>query len=461
METAQPGGAPRPGALPELRLVVLGGGGAAEHPLRVGELILGRADEADVRIEDASISRRHARLVVAEGRLEIEDLGSSNGTRVRGRALEPGERAEITIGDGIELGDSMIVVRRGRVGVRREAAPGAAAEGAERPVPAMAELERIVERVAPSDLSVLVVGETGVGKEVLSEAIHRRSRRAGRPLLRLNCAAFTETLLESELFGYERGAFSGADETRPGLLETAHTGTVFLDEVGELPASIQAKLLRVLEERRVRRVGGREVRDIDVRFVSATNRDLEAESHRGAFRLDLYYRLNGITLAIPPLRERTAEIRGLAVAFAERIAERLGQVRPELSTEAIAYLEAQPWPGNIRELKNAVERAVVLADAVRIEPAHFGAGGGAGAGAAARAGASGTAGAPLSSEPRPGASSGELKSELEAIEKKRILEALERAGGSQRKAAQLLGMARGTLLARLDAYGVPRPKKGR
>ena len=201
----------------------------------------------------------------------------------------------------------------------------------------MRRVQALAERVAAGDINVLILGETGVGKEVLARAIHAASPRAARPLRALNCAALSESLLESELFGHERGAFTGAGQAKPGLLETAPGGTVFLDEVGELPPSLQAKLLRVLETREVLRVGGVRPRTIDVRFVAATNRDLEAEVSRGAFRHDLYFRLNGMTLTIPPLRERPRDLPLLARAFVASDGARRGSPRPpELSAAALA-----------------------------------------------------------------------------------------------------------------------------
>src|SRR5262249_44751342 len=276
----------------------------------------------------------------------------------------------------------------------------------------------LLERVAPGDISVLIQGETGVGKEVFVERLHARSRRADKPLLRLNCGGFTESLLHSEPFGHEKGSFTGADRAKPGLLENADGGSVFLDEIGELPLGLQARLLRVLQDRKVQRVGALEPRAIDVRFLSATNRDLLGEIAAGRFRQDLYYRLAGVTIEIPPLRERVAEIAGLAREFLAGAA-----ARPlHLTTQAIAQLERDTWPGNIRELKNVIERAALLApgDAVDIEHLSL-----AGPGAPA---------------------TGSLHADVDALERKRVLEALEACGGNQTRAAQRLGISRGTLL---------------
>jgi transcriptional regulator with AAA-type ATPase domain len=315
---------------------------------------------------------------------------------------------------------------------------------------AMTEIYRLVDRVAPSNINVLLLGETGVGKEVLAGEIHKRSRRAKGPLLRLNCAALTETLLESELFGHEKGAFTGAVKQKPGLLETARGGSVFLDEFGELPPSLQAKLLRVLEERQVLRVGAVSAIPIDVRFIFATNRDLDAEVARGAFREDLLYRVNAVSIVIPPLRERPSELEPLALRFAEDAARRDGREIPTWTPEAWSALRAWPFPGNIRELKNVVDRAILMAGDSPIDVAALGLG-------------KKTASAPTKA-PTPPSSSNEaplLREERDVAEKRSVLDALERANGNQTQAAKLLGVSRRTLVTRLTAYGLTKPRKKR
>jgi transcriptional regulator with GAF, ATPase, and Fis domain len=230
------------------------------------------------------------------------------------------------------------------------------------------ELQRLIGKVAPTSSTVLILGESGTGKELLARAIHRNSPRANGPFVAINCAALTDTLLESELFGHEKGAFTGAVAQKRGKLEVAAGGTVFLDEIGEMAPLLQAKLLRVLQERQMERVGGTQTVKLDIRMVAATNRDLEEEVRRGIFRQDLYYRLNVVTLKSPPLRERTEDIVPLANHFAKRFSERCGRPITGIAPATRAYLQSYSWPGNVRELENAMERAVVLGSSDTILP---------------------------------------------------------------------------------------------
>jgi DNA-binding NtrC family response regulator len=344
------------------------------------------------------------------------------------------------------------------------------------PNAAIQNLDRIVHRIAGGTISVLVTGETGVGKEVLAERIHKLSRRADKPFLRLNCAALSESLLESELFGHEKGSFTGAVQAKAGLLETADGGTVFLDEIGELPMTIQVKLLRVLEERQVLRVGALKPRFIDVRFLAATNRDLEVEIGRNTFRQDLYFRLNGITLVIPPLRERTSEIPDLATAFLAQAADRNRLPKPAgLTPQALELLCEYGWPGNIRELRNVMERALLLcgggvvdvehlpiekmrasshsipappAPPARRQPAPT-----------APPPIAAAAAPPSSPSPPPAPKPAAPAVAVPPSERDRIIEALVRAGGNQKDAAAILGVSRRTLINRLIQFQIPRPRK--
>jgi two-component system, NtrC family, response regulator AtoC len=307
---------------------------------------------------------------------------------------------------------------------------------------------------------VLLLGETGVGKEVLARWIHSHSPRAKQPFVGINCAAFTESLLEGELFGYEKGAFTGAIQARPGLFEAAGGGTIFLDEIGELPLPTQAKLLRVLEERAVLRVGARTPRAVGARFIAATNRQLAAEVRVGRFREDLFFRLDGISLTIPPLRERPSEIEPLAVTFAQAACQQLERAPLVLAVETLRWLQAHAWPGNVRELKNVIERAVVLCSESSIGPEYLPASfSSAPASAAERALAgSGMAAAStniVSAEMDPA----RFQAQLQSLERARIVEALSRSGGNQTQAAKLLGVSRRTLVARLAELDLPRPRK--
>jgi transcriptional regulator with PAS, ATPase and Fis domain len=312
----------------------------------------------------------------------------------------------------------------------------------------MRRVQALAARAAAGEISVVILGETGVGKEVLTRAIHGSSARAARPLVSVNCAALSESLLESELFGHERGAFTGAAQAKPGLLETAPGGTVFLDEVGELPLALQAKLLRVIEAREIVRVGGVRPRKIDVRFIAATNRDLEAEVQRGAFRRDLYFRLNGMTLVIPPLRERPLDLPHLARGLVIDLAGQAGRRRsPALSDEAMAVLTRHSWPGNVRELRNVIERALLLCEDVTITPAHLGI-------AAVPAAPAGPPAPSIAGDHRVTA-----EARTTDPERLRVLDALAACAGNQSRAARRLGISRKVLIARLDAYGVARPRK--
>jgi two-component system, NtrC family, response regulator AtoC len=593
------------------RLLVFGDGTFASFPLpETGHVTIGRADNADVRINHPSVSRRHAVLHIGPP-LRIEDLGSANGTRVRDVPLAPGEGAEILPGDVIDLGSTMLAVQTGSASARPrrlwthsyfegrleeecgraersgksfavvrihvDGCPAGAVEealdgelgptdlvaaygpneyetllfdsvperadealrrvserirergasirvgiawyprdgrgpealvahacasvrgtqpleGAATPIVvhdgAMQRLHRLVERIASGMISVLLLGETGAGKEVLAAEIHRRSPRHDKPFVRINCAALAESLLESELFGHERGAFTGAVQTKVGLLESAQGGTVFLDEVGELPPSTQVKLLRVIEEREILRVGSVKPRPIDVRFISATNRDLEAEVRRGAFREDLYFRLNGVSLIVPPLRERVSEIERLAKTFVGEACAQAGRPdTPAIAEDALGLLKRYSWPGNIRELRNVVERAVLLCADGPITSEHLPVDK---LGATLLSGANRWGVAPIGAgimQPRsaslslpplsdaspptlrppfgapllgtaddPDGPTVPLRAAVEALERQRILEALQQCGGNQSRAAKLLGMPRRTLVSRLAQYGIPRPR---
>lgn len=318
----------------------------------------------------------------------------------------------------------------------------------------MAQLFELAERIAKSTITVLIQGETGVGKEVVAEAIHGNSDRAQKPLVCVNCAALTETLLESELFGHEKGSFTGADHLKIGLFESAKGGTIFLDEVGEMPAKTQAKLLRVLQSKRIMRVGSNREIDTDVRVVAATNRKLEDLVAKGVFREDLYYRLNAATITVPPLRERRDEVPYLAQSFIEQVCKENGFPPKQISPDAMEILTRYHWPGNIRELKNAIERAVVISEGDTIFKESLT--------------------SKLTSDsydyleapvPPPGMGStvtvaatvvGDMKQVVSAYERDLIIGALKRSDWNQTKAAELLNLPRRTLVSKIKKYGIKR-----
>jgi DNA-binding NtrC family response regulator len=317
----------------------------------------------------------------------------------------------------------------------------------------MQEVLATVERVAPSNSTVLLGGESGVGKDLFARAIHQHSRRAAGPFIKINCTAIPENLLESELFGYEKGAFTGAVSSKPGKFELADKGTIFLDEIGDVPAAIQVKLLRVLQEREFERLGGTKTLKVDVRVVAATNQDLRAALEQGTFREDLYYRLNVVPINIPPLREHKEDIPYLVDHFIARFARESGTTLAEITPAAMKLLIGFHWPGNVRELENIIERAVALSTGTVIDVADirldFSPGKPGGAYASPRASAGDAA--PF---PPEGVT-------LEQFEDEIIKEALHRANGNKSQAARLLGLSRNALRYRLSKIGIPDELDGR
>ena len=442
-------------------------GGFASFPLPAdGKAVIGRLKECEIRIDHPSVSRKHAELFVGESP-RIVDLGSFNGTRVGGVRLAPNEPTAVSFQTVIEIGSAYIVLERAATEGSPAGLPGRpfSSTSASDPIvldERMKQLHRLLSAVAQGTISVLLLGETGVGKEVVARSIHRYSPRSAGPFVSINCAAIPEALLESELFGHERGAFTGAVKERAGLLEAAHGGTLFLDEIGEMPLPAQAKLLRAIELRQVVRVGGVRARTVDVRFISATNRDLEGLIAARMFRKDLLFRLNGVSVTVPPLRERGAELESLALRFLGELAKSLGRPGLTITGDALLALRRHTWPGNIRELRNVIERAALICAGNEIRPEHL------------AIEAQQVEAAPETYAPPPPPSreaitdppagyesdgAGGLPGELQALERQRILEALERCAGNQTRAAAMLGMSRRVLIHRLEAYGVPRPRK--
>ncbi len=441
------------------RVVAFWEGGFGTFTLpRAGKVTIGRLNECEIRIDHPSVSRQHAELHVGPP-LTVVDLGSFNGTRVAGTRVPPNQATVVPARAVIEIGSTFLVVEGADNAASRATLPPPPPRGGDEPDlvvvdERMKQLHRLLRTVSQGTISVVLLGETGVGKEVIARAIHRYSPRASRPFVSINCAAIPEALLESELFGHERGAFTGAVKDKVGLLETAVGGTLLLDEVGEMPLPAQAKLLRAIETREIVRVGGVKTRPVDVRFVAATNRDLEQLVEARVFRRDLYFRLNGISVTVPPLRERTSELEGMARKFVAEFARTLGRGERVLSAEAIAALKRQSWPGNVRELRNVIERAVLLGEGreIRAEDLSLGA-----AGVPPSIEDMEEIDAELEDEAPP--SGGSLSDEVRAMERRRILEALEQCAGNQTRAAEKLGITRRALIHRLETYGVPRPRK--
>ena len=306
--------------------------------------------------------------------------------------------------------------------------------------PSMQEIFATIERVGPTRATVLLAGESGVGKDLIARAIHFHSPRRDRPLVKINCTAIPENLMESELFGYEKGAFTGAQTSKPGKFEQADTGTVFLDEIGDVPAAIQVKLLRVLQEREFERLGSNQTRHIDVRVIAATNQDLRAALEQGTFREDLYYRLNVVPMNIPPLRERKQDIPFMANHFVKKLAPDMGTNVEGLTDAAVEKLMGYHWPGNVRELENVIERGLVMATGTKLDAADI----------------------KLENAPSPG---GGARAQggtnflpdgmtLDKYEEEIIREALRRADGNKSQAARLLGLTRNALRYRLTQMGL-------
>jgi len=308
--------------------------------------------------------------------------------------------------------------------------------------PAMQRVFELAKVAAPSSSTVLVLGESGTGKEVLARAIHRESARKDGPFVAVSCAALTETLLESELFGHEKGAFTGATARRKGKFEAAQGGTLFLDEIGDISPKLQVDLLRVLEERKLQRVGGNEPVEVDVRIIAATHRDLNAAAREGRFREDLYYRLNVIPIQLPPLRDRREDIPLLVERFLEVLSVELGKKVEGVAADALAALMSHPWPGNVRELKNVLERGAVVTQGHVIQLADLGLG----PPPAAASAASGPAGAPGKGGERIDPPS------LEEVEKRHIGEVLKYTGGNVTRSARILGIDRVTLYNKIRRY---------
>jgi two-component system, NtrC family, response regulator AtoC len=566
-------------------LVLQGDSSEMFHLPATGMVVIGRSDEADLRLADDTASRSHARIITADGVARLVDLGSHNGTFVNGERVD-GTRA-LASGDVVTIGAFTMVLHAARrapearpildaaslrlrlveeieratryqrpmalvdivlpaggdpralaatvaaairlidvvgfvaeaqlavlmpeaggearlyadqlaqlaggarvglaicpddaldadtlLAVARAAAafarPGEVATAAaavrelvlgDRTIvladPALVRLFDLIARLATSDLPILILGETGAGKEGAARAVHHGSKRRQGPFVTVNCAAIPENLVESELFGYEKGAFTGAVAAKAGKLEAASGGTLFLDEIGELPPSAQAKLLRAFEEKRITRLGDVKERAVDLRIVAATNRALEEEVKAGRFRQDLFFRLGAATVVLPPLRDRPREIPILARRFLADACARAGRDVAELSPATLQRLGAYPWPGNVREVRNTMEYVAATAHDCVIEPWHL-------PDAIAAVESDAAESAPAESDDAAAAPPAKKRAfrpvteELRELERARMVEALAAAAGVQRRAAELIGMPLRTFVMKLKQYGIsPRPK---
>jgi transcriptional regulator with GAF, ATPase, and Fis domain len=450
-----------PAESPAKLSVSISDGMDVEIRLGLREVRLGRASEADLRLPDPSVSRLHARIFRVGSQYFLSDT-SRNGTfvgseRISQLRLEPGSSFRIgpyrihfqlcdtdpSAGESPTLVDGASPTSSRRPSVPSPAPPASPHVS---PVPlgivgksaCVKELVRRIRKVADSDFPVLVEGETGCGKELVSRGIHDLSARNGRPFVVVNCGAISSELIESELFGHEKGAFTGATAQRKGAFEIADSGTIFLDEIGELPLPLQPKLLRVLEQKEFKRVGGNDPIHADVRILAATNRNLREEIRRKAFRDDLYFRIGAITLPIPPLRSRREDIPILARHFLDTIPPRGGRPVPPLSDDAAACLSRLDWPGNIRELRNAVHRAVVMTESDTLSSRDF---------------AFLETLPPDAAAPAP---DGTL-TRWEQAEKTSLQAELIRLGWNKTATARSLGIAKSTLFEKLKKFGIRMP----
>jgi two-component system, NtrC family, response regulator AtoC len=407
-----------------LRIFAMWSGGhvSVDAP-RAGKLTLGRGEDAHLVVDHASVSRRHATILL-DPPLRVVDHESANGTWVDGVRIPPETPTPVQPGAVIELGAASVVFSSTLL--RK---PGAPTNETVVVDPAMRRVHELIDVVAKSTLTVLLLGETGVGKEMLAARVHAASPRATKAFLKVNCAALVESLLESELFGHERGAFTGASHAKTGMIEAASGGTLFLDEVGELTSSTQAKLLRVLENGEVLKVGATTPVRIDVRFVCATNRSLRAMVDAGQFREDLYFRLDGMTIQVPPLRDRPAEIVPLARHFLGEAARAAGKAEPTLGDDAVETLRAHTWRGNVRELKNVIARSLLFCEGSTLSARHL-----------------------LIDQDAKGSSA---TSDAPDSRRARVLDALQKNQWNQTRTAKALGVSRRTLHTWLADLQIP------
>ncbi|HSN27034.1 MAG TPA: sigma 54-interacting transcriptional regulator [Kofleriaceae bacterium] len=406
--------------------LVVGAGTAGERRIEIGETptTIGSDIAAQLCVADPHVSRRHAEVVRSGASIVVRDLQSRNGTYVDGIAVK---EAILDVPATIRVGGTTI---RFETEARTPAPGGRRFGAAVGSSPQMRGVFELLERLAPSDLTITLLGETGVGKDVLACAVHEASARRAGPFVVFDCGAATPTLIESALFGHEKGAFTGANATVQGAFERAHGGTLFFDEIGELSLDLQPKLLRALEQRKVQRIGSTVELPVDVRILAATNRDLEAEVAAGRFRQDLFFRLSAAVVAVPPLRERLTDLPELVEAILAAEGRRV-----RVTHETLEALATYDWPGNVRELRNVLLAAAAMADADLVEPRHL------------LLFKPRRRNATLADFPLAGRS-------LQSIERAAIVQTLQRAEGNKVRAAKALGIAPSTLYEKMRRYGI-------
>jgi len=420
----------RPVILKKARFVVKKGKDAGkEMVLQKSLVMIGTLAGSDLVLTDPTVSRHHAEVEERSDGWLLRDHNSTNGTFLDGVRVR---EAYLAPGSVIRLGQTEMTFSplEERIEIMRSDSDSfGGLTGTSAP---MREVYGILERIAPTDVTVLLEGETGTGKELASRAIHGRSKRAAGPFVVFDCGAVAPNLIESELFGHEKGAFTDAVKARPGAFELADGGTIFLDEIGELSLDLQPKLLRALDQRETKRVGADKPVMVNVRVISATNKDLEKEVKAGRFREDLFYRLSVVRVALPPLRARKEDIETLAVHLLAGISSEIGRKITGLSPEAAAALTAYTWPGNVRELRNVLGRAAALSDSGRIEPKDLF----------------------LSQGKKAATFEGLSGKTLEEIEKAAIAATLKSVDNNKTEAAKILGIAYSTLYEKMKKYGM-------
>ncbi len=414
-------------------VLVLAPDAPAKHvplPAR-GELVFGRGEQADVRIADTAMSRAHAKLVIDGANVKLVDLGSHNGALVNGARVSR-ERVLMSR-DVITLGRASVVYYAAPTAFGLPPLPQHRGRTLVVEDPQMIALYRRVQQLASLPVAVSIAGETGTGKDVVASALHAWSPRATEPFVALNCAAIPDALAESELFGHERGAFSGAHTAKPGVLEQASRGTLFLDEIAEMSLANQSRLLRAIETQRITRLGATRDREIDFRLVIATNKDLEAEVRAERFRADLFFRLGGASVTVPPLRNRVAELPQLAQSFLIDAAARANRPSRYIASDALAALVRHPWPGNVRELRHTMELLAMTDGPAEITIAEL-----------------------PERIVHNAAATPHVYDAQRALERDRMAQALVETGGNQTRAAALIGMPRRTFVEKLRLYNLRR-----